>query len=91
MVGTGVPHHGLGALSQTLTMLALGAPVSTARAIAGLDVVALPNSAVAIRDDLKQRIDANDGLFVAALAGSQAWINLKPGSDLYLTQRLGAA
>jgi hypothetical protein len=50
-----------------------------------------PNSAVAIRDDLKQRIDANDGLFVAALAGESAWINLKPGSDLYLTQRLGAA
>jgi len=49
-----------------------------------------PNSAAAIRDDLRKYIDANDGLLVAALSGEAAWHNLKPGSDQYLLKHFGS-
>jgi hypothetical protein len=47
------------------------------------------SSAEAVRNDLRKHIDANDGLFVAALSGETAWHNLKPGSDQYLLKRFG--
>lgn len=52
-------------------------------------IEANPNSATAIRDDLKSCIDDNDRLLVAALSGEAAWHNLKPGSDQYLLKRFG--
>lgn len=39
------------------------------------------SSCAAIRDDLKQHLDANDGLFVGALTGESAWSHLNCGDQ----------
>jgi hypothetical protein len=49
-----------------------------------------PGFAVSIRDDLKRYMDANDGLFVAALSGECAWHELMGESAQYLKKRFGS-
>lgn len=50
-------------------------------------IIGTEESCVTLRDKLKQHIDSNDRLFVAALTGEAAWFNVRCDND-YLKEHL---
>jgi hypothetical protein len=61
------------------------------RGLESMWFISTTSTADQLRDDLKNYIDANDGLFVAALIGRCAWYNLAGNSGQHLSAQLAAA
>jgi hypothetical protein len=63
-------------------------------AVRGLEsmwFISTNTTAEQLRDDLRQYIDANDGLFVAALVGQCAWVLLQGNAGQYLLKQFAPA
>jgi hypothetical protein len=63
-------------------------------AVRGLEsmwFITTTSTADQLREDLQNYVDANDGLFVAALVGRCAWFNLSGNSAQHLLNQFAAA
>jgi hypothetical protein len=61
------------------------------RVLESVWIIPEAKSATAVRDDLVQYLDSNDGLLVSGMTGEAAWKNLKGSADKFLLDRFRSA
>lgn len=54
-------------------------------------IISASQTAVQVRDHLKSRMDANDGLLVTRMSGEAAWMGLNDEVSKWLHDKLGRA